>query len=125
YQQLISVRAITDSLGARRLTRQLVHALARDGRPMMRVLAIGLTVHYPESGRRTLPLFTAAVDWYPRWATLRGLGKGCVDAGLPASAIPVLDTAVRIADSVRQPWMQLVSRMLRGRAESKIGRTAA
>jgi tetratricopeptide (TPR) repeat protein len=125
YQHLIGVGAITDSLGARRLTRQLVRALARDGRPMMRVLAIGLIVPYPESSRRTLPLFTAAGDWHHRWANLRGLGKWYVDAGLPGNAIALLDTAVWIADSAHQPWMQLVSRMLRGRAESKIGRTAA
>jgi len=123
YAKLVDLRGGRATPGGRRTAVQLAAALARDGRPMMRVMALD-SLPLPERARRTLALYGAAGNWFERWATFRGLGKSYIDEGRPALALAPLDSAVAIADSVRRPWVQLIALMLRGRAESKTGRTA-
>jgi len=124
YATLIQLRLVlNDSLGAGRLTAALLPALARDGRPALRLISSGLSRSWLEHNLYAVGVYDAAGDWRGRWAILRNLGKGYVDHGDFARAIPVLDSAVWLADSVRSPWRLLVGRMLRGRAEAKLGRT--
>jgi len=126
YEQLIALRlGWNDAAGARRLTAALLPALARDGRPGLRLIAWELEPTKAWTHVATIRAYTAAGDWHGRWWALKDLGKWHLDHGNPAGAIPPLDSAVWLAESKGQPWCQLIARMQRGRAEARLGRTRA
>ncbi len=62
--------------------------------------------------------------WLVEWYASRSIGRGLLDRGEVAPALPYLDRTVALADSVGTPGLRLVSYMLRGRAYSKLGRFA-
>lgn len=120
YLALIAARrAQGDSTGALRVSTALRAAGARGTDPLIRV-EVGALPAAELPGARI-----AAGDWSGRFRTYVLLGRNRVDQGAPASALPLLDSAVALADSVGLPWNQLVARLTRGRAESKLGRLAA
>ena len=126
FVQLISLRlGWNDTAGARRLTAALLPALARDGRPGLRLIAWELGWTGPWRNQVEIRAYTAAGDLHGRCTSLRHLGKWHLDHGNPAGAMPPLDSAVRLAESAGQPWCQLIARMQRGRAEARLGRTQA
>jgi CHAT domain-containing protein len=120
YLALIAARrAQGDSIGAERVFGALRAAGARDTTPLIRVETGAMpAAEFPRA-------VSAAGDWAGRLRTYVGRGRDRVDQGNPAGAMPPLDSAVTLADSVGLPWNQLVARLTRGRAESKLGRLAA
>lgn len=120
YMALISARhALGDSTGALLVSTALRAAGARGTDPLIRVDVGAMpAAEFPAA-------MTAAGDWSGRFRNYVVLGRNQVDQGAPASAMPLLDSAVALADSVGLPWIRLVARLTRGRAESKFGRLAA
>ncbi len=62
--------------------------------------------------------------WLLEWSASRHLGRGLLERGELAAALPYLDRAVALADSVGTAGLRLVSYTWRGRTLSKLGRFA-
>jgi len=134
YQIYISVLAATgDSARVPELERALAVAVVRDGRPGVRFLhpdyiryldpATARQPPWERAGRERIRLAAGTSGWH-EWGARRSLGVALSDAGRPTEALDQLDRAVRFADSVAAPLLEVDSYRFRGRTYAKLGRFA-
>ncbi|MBI1723134.1 MAG: CHAT domain-containing protein [Gemmatimonadetes bacterium] len=112
------------------LRRAIADAAARDGRPGLRMAQLyqaAYCVWAPCSPERLWELINFASEhgaWPIAVQALEWLGRDFIDRGEPAAALPALDRAAAIADTVGSAQWQAFVYTRRGRACAKLGRLA-
>ncbi|MBI4542547.1 MAG: CHAT domain-containing protein [Gemmatimonadetes bacterium] len=119
-----------DTSRAAALRQALAAAIARDGRPGLRVHELNAAT-WPgwsdlESTRNALRQLIRLARQHGAWRLeiggLEQLGKDFIDHGEPAAALPFLDRAAVLSDSAGSAYWQAIAHTWRGRAFSKLGR---
>jgi CHAT domain-containing protein len=123
-----------DTAGALALHRALRAAVLRDGRPGILIRYLGSVFTWPalspnDGGpdavrNRDEAIWERAGDRVTLATELRHRGKDLIDRGQPARAIPFLSWAIALADTLRNPELQMEVYTYRGRAYCKMGRLA-
>lgn len=118
-----------DSARARGIVRSTELAVARDGRPGMRMAWLqysnGTLLSHDRfrAALRPLEIARQARSWPHEFQSVAGAGGTLLDAGQTLRSIPYFTRAIAIADSVGSASLRLRAYTRRGRAFAKGGRT--